>query len=104
MKIFDDFNFTQQVLETNDIVLVDFYATWCRPCHAMASILEKISNENGFIVGKINIDENSQTTENFKIGALPTLIFFKKGKEIKRLVGVQSEQVLLEVFSQAMCD
>lgn len=103
MLIFDDRNFQQEVLEANNVVLVDFYATWCRPCHVLTPILENISNKVDAKIGKVNTDENSTLTSAYKIQALPTLIFFKNGKEVSRLVGLQSESVIQNTL-EGLCN
>ena len=84
-----DNQFEQEVLQSKQPVLVDFWAPWCGPCKAIASILDEISKEyNGkFKICKINIDENQAITTRFQVLSAPTLLFFKDGKVVNQLVG-----------------
>ena len=85
-----DANFDQDVLKSETPVLVDFWAAWCGPCRALAPIVDELAKEyDGKIkVGKINTDDNAQVATQFRISAIPTLLFFKGGKVIDQLVGV----------------
>ena len=79
-------NFEQEVLKSDKPVLVDFYADWCGPCKMMAPVIEQISNEETEIkVGKINIDENIEIAQKYKVMSIPMFIAFKNGniKSIK---------------------
>jgi len=79
------------------ITLVDFWATWCAPCRRQGPIVEEIANEVGkkFKIGKLDVDNNKITSNTFSVRNIPTLIIFKDGKEVKRLVGLQDKQTLL---------
>lgn len=91
-------NFESEVLNAKQMVLVDFYADWCGPCKMMAPIIEKLAEElNGKVkVGKINVDENQNLAMKYNIMSIPTIIIFKDGKEIKRLVGIRDKNELLD--------
>lgn len=97
MELKDD-NFEQEVERYSGVALVDFWATWCGPCQVMLPIIEEISKEIGakVKVGKLNVDESPKTAEKFGIMSIPTLIFFKDGKEVNRFSGVQSKETLIE--------
>jgi thioredoxin 1 len=84
-----DSNFEQTVKSTH-LVLVDFWATWCGPCRALAPIIEEIAQENTgkVLVGKLDVDESPQTAEKFQVFSIPTMIIFKDGQEVDRLVGL----------------
>ncbi len=94
---FTDANFAEQVLQADKPVIVDFYAMWCRPCHAMTPIIDKLHEDYSVAkVGKLNIDENQETANRYDVNAIPTIIVFKDGKPAVKLVGVQTEQALQE--------
>ena len=75
-------------------VLVDFWAPWCGPCHALAPVIEQLASEfDGKIrIGKLDTDENPRTSSRFQVQSIPTLILFANGKEVDRLIGVRSKQ------------
>lgn len=93
-------NFEKVVLNSEEPVLVDFFADWCGPCKMMAPIVEELATEldGKAKVGKINVDENSDIAIEYNVMSIPTLIVFKNGKEEKRLVGVRNKEELLELF------
>ena len=93
-------NFEEEVLKSNKPVLVDFWATWCGPCRMIAPIVEEIANEYENIkVGKINVDEQEKLAIEYGIMSIPTLILFKDGKEVKRLLGYREKSQLIKEFS-----
>lgn len=93
---FNTQNFQSEVLESKIPVLVDFFATWCGPCQTQGSIIEELVKEyEGKVkIGKLNIDHSLDIAQEYNVMSVPTLIFFKKGQEIKRLVGLQSKKEL----------
>lgn len=93
-------NFEKVVLNSEEPVLVDFFADWCGPCKMMAPIVEELATEldGKAKVGKINVDENSDIAVEYNVMSIPTLIVFKNGKEEKRLVGVRNKEELLKLF------
>ncbi|MCW3984000.1 MAG: thioredoxin [Candidatus Bathyarchaeota archaeon] len=84
-----DSNF-EQTLKTNKFVLVDFWANWCGPCRALAPTIAEIAKEYSgkVLVGKLDVDENPVTAEKFQVFSIPTMILFKDGVEVDRLVGL----------------
>ena len=93
-------NFEEEVLKSNKPVLVDFWATWCGPCRMIAPIVEEIANEYENIkVGKINVDEQEKLAIEYGIMSIPTLILFKDGKEVKRILGYREKSQLIKEFS-----
>lgn len=91
-----DNTFKTEVLESKKPVVVDFWASWCMPCRMLTPILEKVAEKNSekFSFYKLNTDENPQISKQFRIMSIPTLLFFKNGQEVKRLIGVQQEGAL----------
>lgn len=90
-------SFNEEVLNSQDLVLVDFWATWCGPCKALGPILEEFANENKNIkVGKINVDEQPELASQFRVMSIPTLLLFKNGEVIKKSVGLLSKEELVE--------
>ncbi|MEW6608673.1 MAG: thioredoxin [bacterium] len=90
-----DANF-DELLKSRELLIVDFWAEWCGPCQRLTPIIEKVANEYAgrIIVAKLNVDENTNIATKYMIMSIPTLIFFKDGKEINKIVGSISENEL----------
>jgi thioredoxin 1 len=90
---FTDSNWKSEVLESSIPVVVDFWAPWCGPCRMLAPTIEKLAGEyQGKVkIGKMNTDQNQETPGGLRISAIPTVLFFQGGKEVNRLVGVNTE-------------
>jgi len=90
---FTDSNFKKEVLESELLVLVDYWAPWCGPCKMIAPIIEELGKEydRKIKIGKINIDENPKTPTHYGVMSIPTLMFFKKGRVSEQAVGALSK-------------
>ena len=86
-------NLTEETFESEIIapILVDFWASWCGPCRMLAPVIDALSEkyEGKIDIGKVNVDEQGALASRFRIASIPTVIIFKDGKEVKRLIGVR---------------
>ncbi len=87
-------NFNEEVLNSEKMVLVDFWASWCGPCRMMSPVIDEVAEEMGdsIKVGKINIDEERDLAIKYDVMSIPTFIVFKNGNEVGRSVGVQDKE------------
>mgnify|MGYP000878505346 CR=1 FL=1 len=95
-------NFEAEVTKSSDIVMVDFWASWCGPCKMFAPVIDEIDGENhaGLKVGKINVDDQPDLASQFRVMSIPTLILFKDGKPAATSVGVKSKKEVLEMVEK----
>lgn len=92
-------NFEQEVLQSDQPVLVDFYADWCGPCKMMAPVIEEVAGEVSDIkVGKLNIDNEMEIAQKYGVMSIPTLIVFKNGAEVKRDLGAKPKKAVLDML------
>ncbi len=90
-----DSNFQAEVLDSEESVLVDFWAPWCGPCRVVHPILEEMSVERDDVrIVSLNVDENQQTAGRYEVLSIPTLILFKDGQEAKRVIGAMPKRRL----------
>ncbi|HEU4769904.1 MAG TPA: thioredoxin [Pyrinomonadaceae bacterium] len=97
--VISDQTFEREVLQaTGPPVLLDCWAPWCGPCRRIAPIMDQLAAESQgrYRVAKLNVDENPLITSQFQIASIPTMLIFKDGKLIDRLIGLQSKQVIAE--------
>ena len=97
-----DTNFESEVIDSKMPVLVDFWAVWCGPCKVIAPEIDKLAEEKSgeLKIGKLNVDENRDTAIKYSISSIPTLLLFKNGEVVKKLIGIMSKDKILTEISQ----
>jgi len=98
----NDTNFDEEVLNSAEPVLVDFWAPWCGPCRALAPVMEQLSSENTgkAKIVKLNTDENPHKAVQFRINSIPTMILFKDGKPVDMLIGALPKEKIQEAIDK----
>ena len=99
---FTSSNFQNEVLSSDKPVLVDFWAEWCGPCNMIGPVVEEIHNEylGKAVIGKLNVDENPDISMNYSVRSIPTLLIFKGGEVVDKIVGaVPKSQIIKQLES-----
>ncbi len=93
---FTDANFQKDVLESDKLTMVDFWAEWCGPCRAIGPVVEELAKqyEGKVNIGKVNVDNNSNVSTNFGITSIPAILFFKNGQVVDKQIGAVPKSVL----------
>jgi thioredoxin 1 len=94
-------SFDETIGSSSTPVLVDFWADWCGPCKAIAPVLEQLATEQTgkLSIAKVNVDDHGDIAERFKVMSIPTLILFKDGKEVTKMVGARGKSHILDEIS-----
>ena len=102
IKHFTDKEFDADIKK--GVTLVDFYANWCGPCRTLAPVLEQVAKDihGKAVIGKIDIDNEQKTAAHFQITSVPTMILFKNGKEVGRLVGLRTADAVKDFIQSAL--
>jgi thioredoxin 1 len=97
-----DDNFAAELQKAELPVIVDFWASWCGPCQMLAPVLEELAADYSgrVLVGKLNVDENRRTAEEFRVLSIPTLIMFRNGREVARISGFRPKEELARFIDQ----
>jgi thioredoxin 1 len=98
MKVTDD-NFNG-IISTHKLIMVDFWAEWCRPCKMFSPVIEEVSSETGIWLGKMNVDENLHVPSELQVSSIPTTILFKDGKAVKKIVGAKPKHTMIEELKE----
>lgn len=90
-QAFTDANFQTEVLSSDKLTVIDFWAEWCGPCRAIGPVIDELSKEYAgkVNIGKVNVDENPQVSMNYGITSIPAILFIKNGEVVDKLVGAQ---------------
>ena len=99
---FTDANFKEEVLDSEKLSVIDFWAEWCGPCRAIGPVIEDLSKEyDGKVnIGKVNVDNNPQISMNYGITSIPAILFVKGGKVVDKLVGAQPKANFVKKIEQ----
>jgi thioredoxin 1 len=101
-QYFSDQDFQEKVIKNEKPVMVDFYADWCGPCKMAAPIIEELSEEykDKAVIGKLDVDEHTQTAQQYGVMSIPTVIMFKGGEEVGRKIGFAGKAGYVDLLQE----
>lgn len=108
-KVFEitDTNFDEEIRDRDELSMVDFWAVWCGPCRIIAPVIEQLAEDyadRGLRVGKLDVDSNPQTASQFGVRSIPTVIFFRNGEVVDKVVGAVPRPQLEEKIKRYLTD
>ena len=89
-----------ELVETHDVVLTDFYADWCGPCKMLEPVVERLAEETAATVAKVDVDANQRLASEYGVRGVPTLVLFADGEQVEEIVGVQSKDRLASLIDR----
>ena len=104
VKEFSDASFDGDVLKSDVPVLVDFWAPWCGPCKSIAPVLDELAGEfdGKLVIGKVNVEDNHQTTSQYDVRGIPKLVFFKGGEVVHTITGFVPKEQIVEAINKVI--
>lgn len=92
-------NYQKEIAESEETVLLDFWASWCGPCRMVSPVVDEIAEETPAVrVGKVNVDEQPELARNFGVSSIPTLVVMKNGRVVNQAVGARPKQQILSLL------
>jgi thioredoxin 1 len=103
-QVVTDADFQKEVLDSSDVVLVDFFATWCGPCQALVPIIDELNGEMpaGSKVVKVDVDQAPESSAKYGVMSIPTLKVFKAGEVVSEVTGLQDKEALIAMVEKVM--
>jgi len=101
---FTDGNFQETALDSDKVAVVDFWAPWCGPCKMVGPIIDELATEYGdqAVIGKVNVDDNGEVSTKYGIRSIPTVLFFKGGEQVDKIVGAATKEQYEEKLKSLM--